>query len=71
MARDYYRIDLLKKEQDALQPYVNRINTYLGSEEFKDAPFSEKTLIARQLSAMFNYGSILQERIDLLERDDD
>ena len=57
----------LVAEEKALGEKIERLNTFIHSEEFAELPLNERLLLKRQKDTMSAYRSILVERISLIQ----
>lgn len=61
------RIDKLRKEHDALQARIGRLEMFIKHKAFADeVDYDQKTLLIQQLEAMIAYRVSLNSRIQLM-----
>lgn len=61
------RIDKLRKEHDALQGRIGRLERFINHKVFADeVDYDQKTLLIQQLEAMIAYRVSLNSRIQLM-----
>lgn len=59
-------IDRLKTEQIELSEKLNKLESFVKSENWENVDVQQKVLLAMQLDAMTNYNDILIKRLSLL-----
>lgn len=59
-------IDRLKTEQLELSEKINKLESFIKSENWENVNVEQKVLLAMQLDAMTNYNDILIKRLSLL-----
>ena len=60
-------LDRMKIEHDGLQRRLRKLDLFIDSEKFLELPFSKRTLLTQQYSAMLTYCLTLKNRIKLEE----
>ena len=59
-------ISRLKTEQIELSEKINKLESFVKSENWENVDVEQKVLLAMQLDAMTNYNDILIKRLSLL-----